>query len=88
MRNCSIDVWTDDMTARRDVGRRETPGDPDQPYEHPALEPEVGYWAERWAEFKRLLYAGWNNGYTKETVILCAIAWVVFAFGAYFLGWR
>ncbi|MBB1021522.1 hypothetical protein G6030_09530 [Dietzia sp. E1] len=49
---------------------------------------ELGYWESRWVEFKRLFAQSWNNGYVKETVILCAVVWVVTVFGMAFLGWR
>ena len=39
-------------------------------YEHPALEPEPGYWAGRWAEFKRLLARSWHENGTKEGVVI------------------
>lgn len=51
-------------------------GERDGPYEHPALEMEPGYWAERWAEFKRLFSLSWNDGYKKETFILSSTVFV------------
>ncbi|KAA0918199.1 hypothetical protein [Dietzia sp. ANT_WB102] len=83
-----MNVRTGDMATRDDDGQRESLGNREGPYEHPALDPETGYWAGRWLEFKRLFARSWNDGYTKETVILCAIVWAVMAFGMTFLGWR
>lgn len=59
-----IDVATRDLH-----GLPESQGRPEEPYEHAALESEAGYWAGRWAEFKRLLGRSWNNGYNKPTII-------------------
>ena len=39
-------------------------------YEHPALDAEPGYWAGRWAEFKRLLARSWHENGTKEGVVI------------------
>lgn len=77
-----------EMTMRHYDEHHEPQLDREGAYEHPALEPEPGYWAGRWAEFKRLFAQSWNNGYVKETVILCAVVWVVTVFGMAFLGWR
>ena len=50
-------------------------------YEHPALEPEPGYWAGRWAEFKRLLARSWHENGTKEggvigmVMVIIGIIW-------------
>ena len=54
-------------------GLPESPRDREGPYEHPALEPEPGYWAGRWAETKRLAALSWNRNGTKEGVILSSI---------------
>lgn len=58
-----------------------------QPYDHPALEPEQGYWAGRWVEFKRQIAYSWHNNYVKETIYLCAAAWVLVAIVELFNGW-
>lgn len=88
MSRCSVTENEDDTAMRNDSGQPEPDSAREAPYEYPSLEPEVSYWAGRWAEFKRLFMSSWNDGYTKETVILCAVVWVVMAFGSLFLGWR
>lgn len=75
------------MALRDDDGWSEKRDQPEGAYEHPALEPETGYWAGRWLEFKRLFARSWNDGYTKETVYLCAAAWVLVAVVELFNGW-
>lgn len=52
------------------------------------LKPRRHSWAGRRTEFKRLFALSWNDGYTKETVIVCAVGWIVMALGMTFLGWR
>lgn len=61
---------------------------PEEPDEHPALESEAGYWADRWVEFKRLFCLFWNDGYTKPAVIGSTVVVVVTLFGMQFFGWR
>ena len=56
--------------------------------EHRALEPKVGYWASRWAEFKRLFKKSWDDEYNRTVLILSTVVFVVTAFGIRFLGWR
>lgn len=66
------------------------PEDPDsapQPYEHPALESEAGYWAGRWVEFKRQVAYSWHNNYVKEVIYLCVAAWLLVAVVELFNGW-
>ena len=82
------------MNGRRgDVGpqyenrRQDAGGDRDRPHEYPPLEPEVGYWAERRAEFTRLMSAGWNDGYTKFVVIGSTTVVGVTIVGGLLFGW-
>lgn len=44
----------------------------DAPFEYPALEEVPGYWAGRWAEFKRLWLQSWYQTGTRETLALSA----------------
>lgn len=53
--------------------RPESSGGWEGPYEYPPLDSEVGYWAGRWAEFKRLFALSWNDGYTKPVVIMPSV---------------
>lgn len=77
----------DDMTTRYENGHPDPHRDRDGTYEHPALEPEPGYWAGRWGEFKRLFALFWNDGYTKEAVILSILMITVGIVGGWLFGW-
>ncbi|MDV6299220.1 hypothetical protein R3P82_08840 [Dietzia maris] len=76
------------MGAQYENGQQDPRDNRVRPYEYPALEPEVGYWAERWAEFTRLMSVGWNDGYTKSVVIGSTTVVVVTMVGSWLFGWR
>lgn len=75
-----------DVATRDPHGLSESQGRPEGPYEHPALEPEVGYWAGRWAEFKRLLLRSLKRDAGTYAVIGAVL--IVTLFGMQFFGWR
>ncbi|MGN0102028.1 MAG: hypothetical protein ACI39C_13915 [Dietzia sp.] len=61
---------SDEMAERYEDEQSERRPDRSGAYEHPALEPEPGYWAGRWAEFKRLAARSWKHHGAREGVIL------------------
>ena len=70
MRSSTVNERSSDMAERYEGGPPEPHQEPPGAYEHPALEPEPGYWAGRWAEFKRLLARSWHENGTKEGVVI------------------
>lgn len=68
-------------------GGSEQAGKGPQPYEHPALEPERGYWSTRWVEFKRLIDLIWNDGFTKPVVLGSSVVVVGTVIGSRIFGW-
>lgn len=59
--------------SRYEIEQPESHGRREGPYEYPALEPDQGYWAGRWVEFKRLFSLFWNDGHTKPVVITSSV---------------
>ncbi|WP_314037046.1 hypothetical protein [Dietzia sp. CH92] len=57
-------------------------------YEHPALEPEPGYWAGQWAEFKRLAARSWKHHGAREGVILGLLIILIGIVGGPLFGWN
>lgn len=43
------------------------------PYESPTLDEKPDYWAGRWAEFKRIWLQGWNDPFTRVTLVLTGV---------------
>lgn len=70
-------------------GRSEESAHGQHTNEFSASEPEPGYWAGRWTEFKRLFIKfAWEDEHSRVTLILSAVMILVALFGSQFLGWR
>ena len=50
------------------------------PYEYPALDDAPGFWAGRWAEFKRLfILLAWKNDHSRSVLIVGSVVFVLTA---------
>lgn len=76
------------MALRDDDRWSEKRDQPEGAYEHPALEPETGYWAGRWPEFKRLFKKSWDDEFTRTVLFLSAAGFILAAIGGPLFGWR
>ena len=60
-----------------DTQRKSQPDSVSQPYEHPPLESEAGFWDGKWAEFKRLfIELAWRNDHSRTVLILSTVGLV------------
>lgn len=62
----------------RDEHRRDELSERDsQPYEHPALKPEPGFWDDKWDEFKRrFIKLAWEDVHSRTILILTPVGLV------------
>lgn len=58
-------------------GKRGPAVDRRGPYEFPALDEPPRFWAEKWAEFKRLLRLSWDESSARGTLALSAALIIV-----------
>lgn len=57
------------------------------PYEHPALEPEPGFWDGKWEEFKRrFIQMAWEDHYSRTVLILSTVGFVATFIWMWFTG--
>lgn len=61
-----------------DSGKFDPSVDRSGPYEYLALDNEPGFWAEKWAEFKRLfIMLAWENEQARMTIILGSVGFLL-----------
>lgn len=68
--------------------RKSKPANDPQPYEHPSLEQESGFWDGKWSEFKRLfIKLAWEDDHSRTVLILSTLVFFVTVIGSRLFGW-
>lgn len=71
-----------------DSQRKSKPANDPQPYEHPSLEQESGFWDGKWSEFKRrFIKLAWEDDHSRTALILSTLVCFVTVIGSRLFGW-